>query len=284
MATVYFIEGATNLSTAANWNTAIDGSGSTGAPAAGDTAIIAFDNTITAGHTALDLGTNGLASLLITGDIRTSGAAAGLTVDCHLTGASAIRCENNTPLTLTGGSTNGVENLIIDAPGANITLAGGTFDDVFLLRGRLTINASAVVTALTQTGGECFAYDGATGFTSIRALGGRLSFERDATAVTADGNAAVFAMKQAAVTTLNLHSATYNHRAGTTITTVNQYAGLFTPYQASNNFTVTTANRYGGQFATRSNSITVTIGTDGVVESPTTLSLSTLSFSAPLPQ
>lgn len=251
--------------------------------AAGDTIYFPWDVHLTAGLSTLQVGTNGLADCYILGNVTATGP---LVIDCHLTASSAIYCHNSSALQITAGSV-GVENIVIGSPGANITLSAGQFDDVQASTGRWTALAGCDVVGVTAEGGLGYLYYDSTAVTSFRVLGGaRVSSERPVTTgiVAAPTGGAALLDEAAVGTSMSVYGGTYNHRSSGTVAALHHFGGVTSPYGAPVGATITSLTRYGSGFVTQAGPIAFTITAETILTQAPKLTLSTLNFSAPLPQ
>lgn len=250
---------ATDYSTAGNW--------SGGSAPTGDD-IVVFDDTsqnnVDAGlaQTGVDL-----QRFIVTsgygGTLGGSGSALAIAVSNTLTssGRNVFLRYAGLGTSYIGGGT--IDNAYIDSAPAGFYCVSGTWANLEITRGRVVIQASAVVTALVVLGGEVIIADNGTAITSIEQTGGVIVCnDRDVTTWNVSGGRSV-TNGDTAITTLNNRGGLFNYKSSGTLATLNNYKGVWTPQGSVQNITVTNANVYAGsRFVDKASGVSVTIGTE----------------------
>ncbi len=127
----------------------------------------------------------------------------------------------------TGGSAANTIALSQHLGPSTATLIGGTFTQVQVGAGNVTIGAGTVVTTLIVTGGTCTVEYNATAITTIRVRGGgKLILRRQVTTIKTDGRSVITYDDSGTITTAEIgDGSTWNHLQGN-ITTAD-IAGVF---------------------------------------------------------
>lgn len=259
MATVYLLEGKTDFGAAASFNTAADGSGSNGLPVDGDSLIIAFDNYITANHTAL--ANVDLVRCDITGNITTSGPALSFEVSSGGAGVMTIQCRTGHRAIISAN--DGIDSLVYEpvSNGVSLSLESGTFPVVKWIGGKLEQQSACIVTTMYRTGGSGVLYDGGTAITTLYNTAGNLECRRSVTTLHNHGTSANMTIAgDAAAATIN-NSGSINDRSTGIPTTLNNYDGIYNPAGAPALRNLTTVNRFGGVVVTQVGSRTMLTAT-----------------------
>lgn len=116
----------------------------------------------------------------------------------------------------TGGSAANTIALYQHSGPSTATLIGGTFTQVQVGNGNVTIGSGTVVTTLIVTGGTVTVEDNATAITTLVVSGGgKLILRRQVTTVTTDGLSVITYDDTSAITTATIGAgSTWNHLQG----------------------------------------------------------------------
>lgn len=251
MATVYFLgnASATDFSVGTNFNTAPDGSGSSGAPSSGDTLVFASGNqTISAGFAALA----GVALARVEvrpGCAVSVSAGQSLTLDVSSGSGYMSYSGHGGLFSVTAGS-GGIDRLDVFSSTGNFRLVGGTTADLRIMNGSVYVGGSAVVTACYMAGGSLEAEVNGTAFTTLDVSGGSATVRRGITTLHLTSGGSVVTLDVAPITTANINSGRFNPRSRSTIGTCNLRGGELTP-AGGYGPTITTLNVYGRKETTR---------------------------------
>ena len=247
MATVYAMEGDRDWSNTGSFNTAIDGSGSAGLPTTGDTLIVFGETRVTAGHNGL--AAVDLAAFYVQGRGNLSGTAA-ITLQVSDGGAGLAVISNGSGRLQIISGTAGIDTLVWNprSGGAILSLESGTVPDLRWQNGVFEQQSAAVVTTMTKTSASRgMIYDGSTAITTLYNLAGNLECARSVT--TCWNTAYLLAQGDAALATIN-NFGRINDRSSVAPTTLNQYAGVYSPAGSPVVRNITTINRRGGAVVT----------------------------------
>lgn len=246
MATIYYSSSptATNFATSTNFNTAPDGSGSSGLPTNGDTLIFSGGNqTITAGFTALSAVT--LAAVYVNPGCAISVAAgSSLTLDVS-SGSGVMQYSGVGGLFSVTAGSGGIDSLQVKSAAGQFRLVGGTTAVLGVFNGSCYVDGGAVVTTLYGANSFVNVEANGTGITTMDVQSVQANIRRNVTTMNLAANATVVTLDAAAVTTANINGATLNYRSYGTLGTANLKAGILTPAGALGNPTITTLNVYG---------------------------------------
>lgn len=258
MATVYVLEGATDLSAGASYS---------GGALPSDNDTLEFrsgSQTISAGLTALQTISLGAVNVYpqFTGAIGTAGSSLVLQVDG--TGTNIVSLNGSGAyIYVAAYSTGGIPTLVAKPNGGAIRLTGGTTATVKVYGGSFYLDSGAVATTVYNSGGVVLADANGTAITTLYNDSGEFTCWRSIT--TGYVNAPLVLDRTAAITTAHVHGdGMLNHKSTGTATTVNLYGrGGYTPAGALTAPTVTTLNIHSrnARYFKTAGLITVTPGT-----------------------
>jgi len=243
VANIWLYQG-TDASTTTNYNTAPDGSGSTGLPSAGDTLYITTPNELNAGLTAL--AAIALHSVYVNGPTTVvAGSALSLQI------ASSYYLYYNGTSGSSGSGTfsvigaTGIANIIASPQGGALNIASGTVTNLFVTGGQVSIAGAATVTNIYNYGGTVITYSGAGSTTLLESTAGSTTSYRNMTTVNCHGSAQVVTAGTSTYTTVGITGGIFNSRSSGTMTTVNLKTGVLTPAGNTNTPTITNLNVFG---------------------------------------
>lgn len=246
MATIYAMEGDRDWSNTGSFNAAIDGSGAAGLPTTGDTLIVFGETRVIAGHNGL--AAVDLAAFYVQGRGNLTGTAA-ITLQVSNSTGLAVISNGSGRLQIIAGSA-GIDVLVWNprSGGAILSLESGTVPDLRWQNGVFEQQSAAIVTTMTKTSpSRGIIYDGTTAITTLYNLSGNLECWRSVT--TCWNSAPLLVQGDAALATIN-NFGRINDRSSATPTTLNQFAGVYTPAGAPVARQITTINRRGGVVVT----------------------------------